>query len=362
MERLIRAPVDLDPALVDRVEKSLCFEEGDRVPIWDFIDNHEVVEYFSDAGDDYDTAMVKVYHKLGIDLCRGYGYSFAAHQDGAAEYDEQGDIKNKVTGQSKWTVKRPIRSLEDLKTFEPDVPSREEIYDKMVPETAAFVEKFAPSTLYVPCAGCGFHACYDLMGIELFSIALYDARADLERLLVKMRDAAAQVAQAYAEAKLGPIYFFGDDIAYKGATIFSPKILRELFIPCMEASIRPCKEVGMKVIYHSDGYVMEILDDMIEAGIDGLNPIEPLAGMDIGYLKRKYGDHLVLVGNLDCSQLLPLGTPEEVREATRELIRIASPGGGHFIGSSSEITPATPVENVIAFCETVHEHGQYPIR
>ncbi len=118
----------------------------------------------------------------------------------------------------------------------------------------------------------------------------------------------------------------------------------------------------MKVIYHSDGYVISVLDDMIDAGIDGLNPIEPLAGMDIGYLKKHYGKRLVLTGNLDCSQLLPLGTPEEVREGTRALLRTASPGGGHFIGSSSEITPATPVENILAFCETVHEEGRYPIR
>ncbi len=130
---------------------------------------------------------------------------------------------------------------------------------------------------------------------------------------------------------------------------------------CLRRTIEPLTKAGIKTIFHSDGYVMPIIDDMIEAGIDGLNPIEPIAGMDIGYLKRQYGEKLVLVGNVDCSQVLPLGTREEVIEATKSCIREASPGGGHFIGSSSEIVPATPIENILAFYETVHEYGSYPI-
>lgn len=362
MSQLIRPPAELDPALVDRVEKALLFQEGDRVPIWDYIDNSKIVTHFADEGDDAETAMVKVYHGLGIDMCRGYGEAFETQQEGSLGYNDDGDVSSKVTGQSRWKVKREIQCLEDLRMFEPDVPTREKIYDVIVPEHRRLLERFAPHTMFIPGGGCGFHSCYDLMGLELFSIALYDARADLERILGKIRDACIATAMAFAEAKLGPIYFIGDDIAYKNTTIFSPKLLRELFIPCLEGCIRPCKEAGLQVIYHSDGDVMGILDDMIAAGIDGLNPIEPIAGMDIGLLKQRYRNRLVLVGNLDCSQLLPLGSVEEVREGTRELLRTASPGGGHLIGSSSEITPTTPVENIIAFCETVHEDGRYPIQ
>ena len=130
----------------------------------------------------------------------------------------------------------------------------------------------------------------------------------------------------------------------------------------LRACCEPLKRAGIKVIFHSDGNVMEILDDMIESGIDGLNPIEPIAGMDIAYLKKKYYKKLILVGNLDCSQILPLGTKEEVIEATKKCIRDASKGGGHFIGSSSEITPSTPLENILAFYRTIHEYGRYPIK
>jgi len=153
----------------------------------------------------------------------------------------------------------------------------------------------------------------------------------------------------------------GEDIAYKDRLIFSPRWLRRVFLPTLALLVEPLREAGVKVIFHSDGYLMPILDDLLEVGIAGLNPIEPLAGMDIGYLKRRYGGRLILVGNVDCSRTLPLGTVEDVRRAVRECVLAASRGGGHFIGSSSEITPAVPLENVLAFFEACREFGRYPI-
>ena len=75
---------------------------------------------------------------------------------------------------------------------------------------------------------------------------------------------------------------------------------------------------------------MEITNSLLNVGTDGLNPIEPLAGMDLGVLKQHYGKNLILVGGIDCSQLLPLGTPDQIREATKESLRVAAPGGGFF--------------------------------
>ena len=106
---------------------------------------------------------------------------------------------------------------------------------------------------------------------------------------------------------------------------------------------------------------MEITNDLLHVGVDGLNPIEPLAGMDLGVLKQHYGKNLILVVGIDCSQLLPLGTPDQIREATKESLRVAAPGGGFFIGSSIEIVTATPLENILVLYNACHEFGQYPI-
>ncbi|OGG55501.1 MAG: hypothetical protein A3F84_18820 [Candidatus Handelsmanbacteria bacterium RIFCSPLOWO2_12_FULL_64_10] len=344
----------------ERVTRSMAFEEGDRVPIWDYIDNRGIVGHFAQPGDDYDRSIVRVYHGLGIDLCRGYGRSFGEEDEGETAEGEEAD--RKVSGLTSWVTRYPIRGLDGLRAYQPTAVDEEWVRTAWVAEIRRRQALFAPHTMYVPGHGCGFHAAYGLMGQTLFSYAIYDARSDVDRIVEALNQNAVCHARAAAQARLCPLFFIGDDIAYKGRLMFSPKFLRETFLPCLKRMMRPLKEAGIRVIYHSDGDLMEILDDLVEAGIDGLNPIEPAAGMDIGQLKRRYGRRLILVGNVDCSQVLPLGSVEDVRRAVRACVRAASPGGGHFIGSSSEVTPSTPVENVLAFYEACREYGRYPIR
>lgn len=348
----------LNPLVWERITKSLNHEEGDRVPIWDFIDNRDVFLHFADSGDDPATGMVKVYHGLGIDLCRGFGGAFDVSQEG--QTTGEGRVDSIILGRTHWWVNKPIKKLDDLKGYAIP-PVSEEGLAQWVNGIREQQRRMAPHTMYVPGGGCGFHGTYGLMGLMLFCEAVRDARDKLERLMWEYNRQCVQYARAAAESRLAPIYFIGDDIAYKGTTMFSPQFLRETFIPMLARTAEPARNAGMKVIFHSDGNVMGVLDDMIEAGIDGLNPLEPIAGMDIGFLKKRYGKSLVLVGNVDCSQVLPLGSVKDVVEATRECIRQASPGGGHFIGSSSEIVPATPLENVLAFYRTCREDGRYPI-
>jgi uroporphyrinogen decarboxylase len=353
----------LDPAVYDRIMKSLHHQEGDRVPIWDLVDNWAVYQHFAPGEADLTKAAAAVFHGLGIDLCRIYFWPLSPDEEGTVL--RQGEDREwQVRARTRWATRRSYNTLEDLAKFQPIEPDEERIRDEEIPAYLAAREAFAPRTMLVPPVplGCGFHAAYDLLGLELFCIAVHDARADLERIIRCINADRVARAKAFAEAKVCPIYFIDDDIAYKHKMMFSPRVMRELFFPCLAAVCRPLKEAGIKVIFHSDGDVTPIIDDLIEAGIDGLNPIEPMAGMDIGYVKRRWGDRLVLVGNVDCSQTIPRGTPEDIRKAVRECVRAASPGGGHFIGSSSEIVPATPLENVIAFYEACREYGTYPVR
>ena len=352
----------LDPAVHDRILRSMNFQEGDRVPIWDYMDNHAALEHFAPGETDLLAANVKVYHGLGIDLCRGYGGAYAPEDDGRCDTAEDGTVCRRISGRTAWAVTKPIPTLEDLRAFQPEPPNLEWICDEWAPGIRRNQEGFAPYTMFVPGTGCGFHGTYDLMGLQRFSYAIYDAWDDVARLLEANNAGPVEVAKAAAEAKLCPLFFIGDDVAFKGRLMFSPELLRRTFIPMLANVCRPLKEAGIKVIFHSDGDVTPIIDDMVEAGVDGLNPIEPLAGMDIADLKRRYYGRLILVGNVDCSQVLPLGTPERVREATRQCLRDAAPGGGHFIGSSSEITPSTPLRNVLAFYDACRRYGKYPIR
>jgi len=350
----------LDPKVESRILAALNHEEGDRVPIWDYLDNRAIVDHLCPGWTDYHAAMVDVHRVLGIDMSRGYGACYAEADDGTVTQSD-GVITRKISGRSNWMTEYPIKSLADLKTYDAK-PADEAWVSNWINQMRKQKENFEPYTMWVPCAGCGFHATYGLMGQELFSYAIYDDPANVERILEAETETACRMAVAAAEAQVSPVYFIGDDIAYKGALLYSPDYLRKTFVKSLAKCVEPVKAAGQKVIFHSDGYVMEILDDMMDVGIDGLNPIEPLAGMDIGYLKKRYGKRLVLVGNVDCSQVLPLGTVDEVVEATKQCLRDAGHGGGLLIGSSSEIVHSTPVENIIAFYETCRTWGTYPLK
>jgi len=121
------------------------------------------------------------------------------------------------------------------------------------------------------------------------------------------------------------------------------------------------KAKGVLFIKHTDGNLWPIMDLMVDTGIEGLDPIEPIAGMDIGEVKRRYGDRIALAGNVDCGELLSRGTPEEVVEAVKETIAKAAVGGGHILASSNSIHPAVNPQNYRAMVEAGKRYGQYPL-
>jgi uroporphyrinogen decarboxylase len=296
---------------------------------------------------------------LEIDLCRGFGMSYEPTAEGSVVTD--GDVERKISGLTLWN-NPPIRDIESLKSYHTDLPGREDVI-RYIDSNRNYSRAFAPRTMWVPGCNVGFDVYYSITGFKLFAIANRTAPEEMRRIMRERNDASLRYVRAAAEERLSPLFFIGEDVAYKGKLMFSPEYLRREFIPLLERLCRPLKDAGIKTIFHSDGYLPDdIIDALIEAGIDGLNPLEPLAGMDIAHLKGKYYGRLILVGNLDCSQVLPLCSEKEVVEETKRLIGKASHGGGHFLGSSSEITPSTPLQNILAFYGAAHRFGRYPIR
>jgi len=105
--------------------------------------------------------------------------------------------------------------------------------------------------------------------------------------------------------------------------------------------------------------ILPIIDMIIDSGIDCLDPLDPVAGMDLGDVKRKYGSRIALKGNVDCSHLMTLGTPDEVAAATRQALAVGAPGGGYILSSSNSIHSSVKPENYMAMLRTVQEHGSY---
>ncbi|RLF20033.1 MAG: hypothetical protein DRZ82_03695 [Thermoprotei archaeon] len=155
----------------------------------------------------------------------------------------------------------------------------------------------------------------------------------------------------------------GIDYAGKNGPLISPRHFREFILPALKRITDLCHRLGVFFIKHTDGNIMPIERELlVESGIDGYLAIEPVAGMDIGYLKEKYGDRIALLGNVDCAYTLVYGSEEDVRRETRKVIDLAANGGGLVVASSNSIHSGVKVENFLAMISEARRYGRYPLR
>lgn len=128
----------------------------------------------------------------------------------------------------------------------------------------------------------------------------------------------------------------------------STQSYRDLFKPFHKAiNDRIHTHTSWKVLMHTDGAIMPLIPEFIEAGFDVLNPVQyTAAGMDRAIIKQRFGDFLTFWGaGVDTQKTLPFGTPDEVRAEVKENIRIFGPGGGFVFSTVHNAQPGTPVEN-----------------
>ena len=157
--------------------------------------------------------------------------------------------------------------------------------------------------------------------------------------------------QAVGE-RIQTIWVSGTDFGGQNNELMSPDMWREFYKPYYKQVNDWIHEhTAWKTYYHSCGSIPNLLEDMIEIGVDIINPVQcSAAGMDPGYLKEKFGDRLVFWGGgVDTQQVLPFGTPEEVFAQAQERLEIFAPGGGYVFSSIHNIVAKVPPENVKAF-------------
>ncbi len=149
----------------------------------------------------------------------------------------------------------------------------------------------------------------------------------------------------------------GDDVGMQTGMLISPRIWRKFLKPRMAEYIAALKHLNpqVKVAYHSDGNISAILPDLIEIGLDVLNPIQPRC-MDPEQLKRTYGDRLCFWGSIDEQHTLPFGTPQEVRDEVRLRLETIGKNGGLILSPTHHVQLDTPLENFWAMVNTICSH------
>ncbi|MEM2905642.1 MAG: uroporphyrinogen decarboxylase family protein [Candidatus Bathyarchaeia archaeon] len=370
----------------DRVMTTLGLEEPDRVPLCEIAVNEPIVEKvtglsspqtryeeereLNERGGRESQArrlsrierevdrLVACYRHFGFDAIPA-GPTLPVERpavkllDDCTWIDEWGvKYRQRPSDPLAWYVSGTL-SVEDIAAFTPPDPYAEGRMDSVT----AMVRR-VKGEMAVFGAGLTLSASYLARGIVGLTLDFYRTPHVAKRWIEKIADYHIELGKQIVDCGVDALVVSGDD-AEKGGPIFSPRIYREFYYPQYKRMVDAFHARGMMVVKHTDGNTYRILDDMVRAGFNGYHAIEPIAGMDIGVVKEKYGDRLCLLGNIDCSHTLSLSSLSQVAEETRSCIRKAAPGGGHILGSSNALHPAVNLDNVYEMVRTARTFGRY---
>ena len=334
-----------------RVMAALERKQPDRVPIVEWSISHKVIQALNPAARD----QTDIEAMLDLD-----GVSTVAHFDRIAEnpdgtyVDEWGVLYKATPEEVDHPIRGPIQSMEDLGKYVPPDPDAPQRLGKLPELVARFKGKKAIFFRH----RAAFMWSVFLNGFENLLANFLLQPEFAHRLMDMVLEANIRVARNAVRAGADAIAI-ADDYAGNDSPFFSPAAFREFVLPRLQRMVDVIHEEGAKVVKHSDGNLWPILDGIVDTGIDALNPMEPIAGMDIGLVKQKYGKRVCLIGNVDCAYILSEASPEEVEEAVKECIRKAAPGGGHIMSSSNAIHSAVKPENYRTMVEATKKYGRY---
>ncbi len=248
-------------------------------------------------------------------------------------------------------VERPLSSAasrEDIERFQAPGLDDPEIWKWAKEQIETYGDQFAiignlETTI--------FELCWNLVGLEKFLIDLQQEEEYVFALLDKIQAYSLSCGLKMIELGVDMIWT-GDDFGTQTGMLLSPNLWRSVFKPRMAYLFESFKKANpeVKIAYHSDGSITPIIPDLIEIGMEVLNPIQPGArGIDLGALKSEYGEVLAFFGGVDEQEVLPFGDARRVREEVRLRIDQAATNGGFIIAPAHNIQPDTPLENVYAF-------------
>ena len=341
----------------ERVRKVLLLQgEPDRVPLAELKVDRGVKDAFMGRPVDDLKTDVEFWEEAGYDFIRfrpEYDFQYAGSISHKAGYSLYGNGME----ERKWAEegKGVITNMEEFERF-PWPKARDINYSKLEE-----VSKYLPDGMKLITSSTGiWESVWMLMGLEGFSYALVENPPLIENMFAKLGQIHLDIFRnAITFPSVGAMWYT-DDIAYTEGFMVSPDILRKYVFPWVKSMGELCKEYDMPFLYHSDGDIREVLPDLIDCGVNAIQPVEPKA-MDIRELKKEFGKKLAFIGNVDLGYTLTRGTPDEVREEVKGLIRDLAPGGGYCIGSSNSIPNYVPLENYKAMLEAAKTYGEYPI-
>ncbi len=335
-----------------RVMRVLRREEPDRIPHFEWIIDRRVRDAIC-PGSTFEEFTLR----MGLDAILT-GPDFKKEKIGPTTTRNEWGMISEDSGEEHGVpVDGPIHSLEDFARYQPP--------DLLAPGRYSSLERIVKRYKGKLAIGVHLNDVFsiprNLMGFENLLMAFAE-QPELIRKLVSL-SVETNLVMAKEVAKRGADFVFtGDDYASALGPMISPGMFREFLYPGLKRLSAGFREQGLPFIKHSDGDIMPLLDMILDAGIDCLDPIEPTAKMDIGLMKKEYGHRIALKGNVDCAHTLTFGTEKQVVQETIDVIRQAAEGGGLIVSSSNSIHSGVKPGNYLAMWNAIRMYGRYPIR
>jgi uroporphyrinogen decarboxylase len=285
------------------------------------------------------------------------GYYQAGYQEVDQYQDEWGVIWRVIEyqtrfGKGKYTEPfgHPLADVAALESYRSPDPKRSALYheaERVIHDYKGeyWIVGVTPTTI--------FESAWALRGYEQLMMDMAIDPTLANRVLDFPYQYHLVVTQQLVRMGVDMIWL-GDDVGGQNSMLMSPKMWRAYFKPRMAELIASLRTINpqVKIAYHTDGVVYPIIPELIEIGIDVLNPIQPLA-MDPVKLKHDYGDRLCFWGSIDLQRTMPFGTPQDVRNEVLERLVTIGREGGLIIGPTHNLQLDTPLENFWALVDAI---------
>jgi len=344
---------------LERVLKTIKHEEPDRVPHFEMLIDKRVRD--SIIGDpkvsyadfiermDIDAIMV-------FDKTQTWSYETLDAVKNIRR-DQWGGVVQFTNTDLGHPMEPAIKSEKDLDDYVPPDPDEEWRYE----ELKQLVKRFGGNRAVIAhCTDVFDIAKESLLGDVFYFKSMIRNPELIERVNKIVTDYELRFFRNCFEIGADMVFVSGDWAMTKGPMV-AGKFTEKFIAPPLQKIVELAHSYGKPCFKHSDGNIWPIIDIILNTGIDGLHPIDPMAGMDMADAKARIGDKVCLMGNVSCAYSLVSGTPEEVEAETKEVIRKAGRGGGLICMSSNSIHSGVKAENYLAMLKTIKKYGQYPL-
>ena len=326
---------------IERLLKTLRREKTDRVPNFEyFIGQRNISAILGrPSGNSWQLNAkdyVEVVEKIGMDAIGGNIFL------------EEGGIFTRVP-------ERTLCGWDDLKRYEEERVIKPSVLNRRKLDDYFSAVKDKPIGVWVHLT-LPLTMVYQAVGFENFCMLLYDDLPFIEHLMEMVTQDNVRLLTELLQYDFSFVHL-GDDLAFKSSMLVSPEILQEIWTPRIKRHVDVVHAHHRMATYHSDGNITEMIPTIIDLGFRSINPIEALA-MDIYDLKKRFGDKLAFIGNIDVAGALPFGTAAEVECEVKEHIERLAPGGGYVCATSHSVIDDIPPANFLAMIKAIHKYGR----